>query len=355
MLYCKNWEEKKKRYLQFWARENHDLPLLDIHVMKEQPDEQPVSNHASLRERWMDTDYVIKFANWKMRNTLYLGDSFPAFNPDLGPDFFATAYGAGIEFGEDTSWAIPNYTDDDVENYDGMIQDMENEYYQKMEEITRAAVEDGKDKYLVGITDLHPGADGLVSLRGPQELCYDIYDNPEFIEKGVIDMYPGFVKIYDHLYRITNKYQKGSTCWMPIWHPGRWYVVGCDFSAMVSSEVYEEMLVKEIEMEINGLDASIYHLDGPDALRHLDRILKIEKLKGVQWVYGAGQPTASHWIDVIKKIQKAGKCVVINVTADELEFMLKEVEPEGILYLVTDIKSEEHARSLMEIAERMRR
>ncbi len=68
----------------------------------------------------------------------------------------------------------------------------QNEYYKKMLEITQAAVEDGKGKYLVGVTDIHPGLDGLVSMRGPQELCMDTLDQPEFIQKGAIDLFPVF-------------------------------------------------------------------------------------------------------------------------------------------------------------------
>lgn len=337
--------------------ENHDRPLLNISVLKENCEDAPVSSHCTLKERWMDTEYILQQANWKMRNTLYLGEAFPALNPDLGPDYFATAYGAEIEFGENTSWAKPFYTDDEVENYSGLIYDTENQYYKKMDEITKAAVEDGKGKYLVGVTDLHPGGDALVSIRGPQELCYDVLDYPEFVQKGVLDMLPGFLQTYKHLHNLTTKYQEGSTCWMPIWHPGRWYVVSCDFSCMVSPEVYNELIAREIEMETEALDASIYHLDGPDALRHLDRILQMPKLNGVQWVYGAGQPTASQWVDVIKKIQAAGKCVYIDVAADELEFMLKnkEIRPEGVLYSVTGVRSEEEAKRLMDMAEKLKR
>lgn len=61
-----------------------------------------------------------------------------------------------------------------------------------MEEMTKAAVEDGKGKYFVGVTDLHPGADALVSLRGPQKLCFDVYDNLDFIKQGVLELLPGF-------------------------------------------------------------------------------------------------------------------------------------------------------------------
>lgn len=138
---------------------------------------------------------------------------------------------------------------------------------------------------------------------------------------------------------------------MNIWHPQRWYPVSCDFSCMISKDMYEELIVDEIEKETEYLDGSIYHLDGPGALKHLDRILKMPSLGGVQWVYGAGQPTASHWIPVIKKIQTAGKCVHIEVEPQELEIMLKEVEPEGVMYHIT-AKSEYEAKELMKLAEK---
>ncbi|MBS6195062.1 MAG: trimethylamine corrinoid protein 2 [Clostridiales bacterium] len=351
MLYCKDWEKKKEKFMEFWNRENHDRPLLFITAPKDDMEPAPVSNHGTLKERWMDTEFVLEMANWRMQNTAYFGEAFPALNPDLGPDFFAACYGTELNFGENTSWSIPWMSDGDVEVCKGFQVNQENEYYKKMLEITKAAVEDGKGKYLVGITDLHPGGDGLVSMRGPQNLCYDTLDYPEFIKEGVMHLLPGFQKIYDELYELTTKYQEGSTCWMGLWYPGKWYPVSCDFSCMVSKDMYEELLAEEIEKETEWLDASMYHLDGPDALKHLDRILQMPHLNGVQWVYGAGNPTASHWIPEIKKIQAAGKCVQINVVPEELETMLKELPPEGLMYMI-EAESERQARELMELVQK---
>lgn len=350
MKYCKDWEKIEKRFMEFWARENHDRPLLFITAPKSEQEPAPISSHLSLKERWMDTEYVLAQADWRMRNTCYMGEAFPSLNPDLGPDYFAACYGTQLDFGETTSWSVPWMSDEDVEAFRGFQMDLTNEYYKKMLELTKAAVEDGKDKYLVGITDLHPGGDALVSMRGPQNLCFDTLDYPEFLQAGVMDLLPGFQKIYEELYSLTTKYQKGSTCWMGIWHPGRWYPVSCDFSCMISEDMFEELLIEEIEKEILYLDASMYHLDGPDALKHLDRLLQIPSLNGIQWVYGAGNPTASHWIPEIKKIQAAKKCVQINVVPQELETMLRELPPEGLMYII-EAESEEQAGSLLKMAE----
>lgn len=354
MEFCENWESIKKRYIDFWNRENHDLPLMSITAPKNDMEEPLISNHTSLRERWMDTEFQINKANWTFRNTVYLAEAFPAFNPDLGPDFFSTAFGTQITFAEHTSWSEHFLTDTMIEEYEGLTVDLCNEYYKKMDELTQAGVEDGKDRYLVGITDIHPGADGLMSLRGSQDMCFDTMTYPDFMKKIVMDMFPIYKKLYEKLYNLTTKYQEGSTCWMPLWHPGRWYPPCCDFSIMISNDMYRDLFLEEIVEEIKFLDASCYHLDGPGALRHLDTLLEIPQLNGIQWVYGAGQPTASHWLDVIRKIQKAGKCVQIDVRPHELEYMLQELSPEGLHYSIR-CENEDEAKALVKLADQYRK
>ena len=54
-----------------------------------------------------------------------------------------------------------------------------------------------------------------------------------------------------------------------------------------------------------------YHLDGPGELPHLDALLSIPELKGVQWIPGAGQPDYTHWPEVYRKIRAAGKLIQI--------------------------------------------
>lgn len=140
---------------------------------------------------------------------------------------------------------------------------------------------------------------------------------------------------------------------MGIWHPEkRWYVVGSDFSCMVSPADYEKYIVPGIEMEMDFLEASMYHLDGPGALRHLDRILQFEKLGGVQWVYGAGQPSARHWIDVLQKIQAAGKCIQVTCTPEDVVPICQALKPEGVHLILTDCPDVDTAKALLRAAER---
>ena len=76
--------------------------------------------------------------------------------------------------------------------------------------------------------------------------------------------------------------------WVNLWFPGKGYPVQNDFTCLISASMYGEFFLEELVNEINYLDYSIYHLDGPDALKHLDMILEIPRLNAVQWVPGAG-------------------------------------------------------------------
>ena len=50
---------------------------------------------------------------------------------------------------------------------------------------------------------------------------------------------------------------------------------------------------------------SIYHLDGPGEIPHLDMLLDIPRLNGIQWVAGAGKAALTDpcWFDMYKKMQ----------------------------------------------------
>ncbi|NLO37203.1 MAG: trimethylamine corrinoid protein 2 [Clostridiaceae bacterium] len=341
MRYKENWPSVQARYREYWARENHDRPLLAITAPKDGPQAgKPAAiSHATLKERWFDTDDLLEQVNSRFQNTYLGAEALPVYSPNLGPDVFAAFYGVELAYGEDTSWS--RYREIDFDVYADLVLDTDNAYYRKIAEMTRAAAQDGRDKYLVGVTDIHPGADALVSLRGPEQLCLDTIERPEAVKRAVMGLFEGFKTVFDNLARITTRYQAGTTNWMGVWHPARWYVTSCDFAALISNAMFNELVLEELLAELDFLDASIFHLDGPDALRHLDTLLSIDNLKGIQWVYGAGKPTAAHWIGVLQRIQKAGKMIHVHIVPEDLDCLLENLAPEGVLYALQAASQEE--------------
>lgn len=330
MNLLKDWPRVRERYLETWALENHDRPLVRVSAPKNAGtgSAKPAPRPASPEEAWLDFDRVIADTRGHCENTHFAGESYPLFCPNLGPDIFGAILGCDITFGESTSWCdhpvkdwahfTPEYNPDNI-------------WLKRIVELTERAVDDARGDYLVGITDIHAGMDGLVSLRGPAELCMDLYDCPELIRPLPMRLFEVFTRFYNELEAITSRNQEGTSNWMGVWHPGRWYVTSCDFNCLVSNEVFREYVLPELEVQTDFLDANIYHLDGPGALIQLDDILALERVNGVQWVPGAGEKPMREWAGVLTKCQAAGKMLHLSCEPEDLPALSEFLKPEGVI------------------------
>ena len=320
----------KNRWLSFWNRENEDRPLISIGVKKDNAILPPAPvAPATTEEIWLDTEYQVRNVRRGIKSCLYMGEAFPSYSPNLGPDFMGAMCGCDLKFSPYTSWAEPCM--DEYETYPDIRFDENNKWWKKMCELTKAAVEESNGDYLIGITDLHPGADTIVSLRGAQNAAMDLYLEPDEFKKRIWEVYDVFREVTERLNGIISSKQSGSTNWMSVYHPEKlWYVTSCDFSYMISNEHFKEFILPELLAEIDWLPATIYHLDGVGSLSHLDTLLSINKLNGVQWVPGNGKAPPREWPEVLKKIQNAGKCVELSCSPEDIIPLCEILDPRGV-------------------------
>lgn len=118
--------------------------------------------------------------------------------------------------------------------------------------------------------------------------------------------------------RIIQPAHPGYTSWTPIYSETPSYMLQCDFSYMISTDMFDEFVKPELAATCKKLANPFYHLDGVGQLKHLDSLLEIPELKGVQWVLGAGQPGVSEWPEVYRKIRDAGKLIQFFTCMDPL-------------------------------------
>lgn len=341
-----DWEQRLARQDAFWARELIDRPVLVMHMGQPNPDYPwpAAKTYASMRERWMDTERIVETMLAMVMNTAYLGDALPSVNPNLGPEIFSAFMGCELEFSEGTSWAIPNLHDwADV----GKIAfSTDNLYWRKLNEITDALLEVGKGKFYTGLTDLHPGGDAIAAFRDPLEMNVDMIESLDAVKALLEVVNATYVQVYDHFYDKLTAAGQAITCWPGIVSSKKWYVPSNDFSCMISKAMFDEVFLPGIAAECRHMEANIYHLDGPNALQHLDSLLSIPELNAIQWVYGAGNGRASDWMPVYKKCQAAGKGLQIGLEIDEFDLFMQELRPEG-LWLSTGVRDREEAEALL--------
>jgi len=339
-------EMRLKRQDAWWDCDIVDHIPVMMHISSGKNKPIPKKEHTSHFERSYDTEYLIDCAKVHVENTLFLGDSIPHAYVNLGPEVFSGFFGTEIEYGPDTSWSIPNLLDwNDV---DKIRFDENNFYYKKMDAMMQDFMNAADGMYFTGITDIHPGGDAIAAFRDPAELNIDMIENIDEVKKLLHYVTDCFIKYYDHSASMLEKHSQAISAWCGIVSTRRWYVPSNDFSCMVSPSMFDDVFLPELERECKSLEASIYHLDGPGALKHLDSLLSIKELCAIQWVYTAdGIQRASDWIDVYKKVQKAGKGVQIYIDISELDFMMRELSPQGVWLGVGGIDTKEDADAVI--------
>ena len=109
-----------------------------------------------------DTDLAIA----EMERTDYVGDSFPLFWPNVGPEISATPFGCELTFTETTSWSKPViHADRDWAGLATRLPNFDNLYWQTVERMTDYALARCENRYVVGLSDLHGNYDILAALR----------------------------------------------------------------------------------------------------------------------------------------------------------------------------------------------
>jgi len=117
---------------------------------------------------------------------------------------------------------------------------------------------------------------------------------------------------------------------------------------MISAGMFTTSFLPSLLRQTSWVERTIYHLDGAGAIRHLDALLAIEKLTGIQWVPGAGAAPMRTWAPLLKRIQDAGKRLVIACQAEELEELVAALQPRG-LCLSTSTRTPEEAEALVRL------
>jgi hypothetical protein len=342
-----DYEKTKARMDAFWQREVIDRPVTVFTVPK-LPEQQvpiPASHHPDLASRWMDIQYQVERTLANMRNTEFLGDSLPIAFPNIGPEILSSFYGCPLHFGEDTSWSDPIL--EDWSQADNIILDWNHPNLKWLHEMTDAFLEAGKDKYITGMADWHPGGDAIAAFRDPQRLAVDMIENLDAVKKLLTRIEPDYFQVYDVFYHKLKAAGQPITSWTPLVSDGRYYIPSNDFSIMISKAMYDEVFLPGIRRECQFLDHSIYHLDGPGALRHLDSILSIPELDALQWVFGAGNEGFERWVWVYQKVQAAGKGIQVICTFNEIDAIMQALSPRGMFLFIADVPNREAGLAML--------
>ncbi len=305
-------------------------PVTFLYLWKGGGKEIPAKTHGSRREFSLDAEYHLDCFEAGLDNWAFIGDTMPCFKHELGSDQMAALFGGQLKFNEASSWS--EHFLYDIRDVLPMHPNLACDEWQTLRRSLDYSVASSQGRWLTGMNLCDTSADLLVALRGPEQLCYDLCDDPQGVHLAVEHVASFFPMLYDDL-RARIAVSALPTSIEGEVRFGRVYRPGCDFLCMVSSEMAAQTFFPALWQQLDWLEHSYFHVDSIGWLKHLDLLLTHPKLGGIQWVYGVNNGPASRWIDVYQRIQTAGKAMEVLPydVADALEVM-RHLRPEGVWF-----------------------
>jgi hypothetical protein len=324
-----DWQRIEEDYTAWWAGEL-DRPLLYA------GDCGPtLSRMGGIMANWpeMSDDELVDTV-WRIAcEHRYRGDSFPTLFINYGPGVAAVFTGASLHAVPGTVW----YEPPEKHELDGLTirLDRDNPWWQRIYHQTALLSERLGDRMAISFTDIGGNLDILASLRTTESLLLDLAMEPSTVKRLTEEITDMWLEVYDALDAVIRPHCRGTVPWGKTWGKGRGYMLQSDFAYMISPEMFAEYVVPDLTKCCDAMDHGFYHLDGVGQLPHLDHLLGIESLRGIQWIPGAGKPNAAVWDDVIGPILEGGKLVQAAGTPDEVLAAIKRHGGKGIQFMLS--------------------
>ena len=380
--YKVNMEAAKEKFRNYWAHKNTGRPLMC--VIARRPEVEQYSDGTPVEGGYLDQICQGKYYNmpeelkWKDMDDKYqdpqrivdryryfcqthafLGESFPNLNIDFGPGSLASYLGSEIGFKEDTVWF--NKCLDSWDGVPKLTFDPENKWFKKHLQLAKDCQALAGDDFYVDMPDLMENIDVLASLRGAQDILFDLLDEPEMIGERIQEVTDIYYEYYDRFYDVIKDEEGGNAYTVfQIWGPGRTVKLQCDFSAMMSPEDFRKYIQPSLRSQSENVDHVLYHLDGPAAIKHMGALMEIEGIDALQWTSGDAGPdgTLPDWDVIYDKAIAAGKSIWVKVYSGEFEDWIRNVDRivnkygSHSLFLLFPEMSMEQAVYLLDYAEK---
>jgi hypothetical protein len=359
-MWKSNWDETRQHFTDWWNHEGLVVGMWGAPPIDGPPHEQVAApdRARSIRDHFTDGARRALLHHYALSTASFPADTLPLSETDIGPGSLALVLGSEPGFSPATVWFEPClHQCADPESLPPFVFDASNPWWKVTETTLRECARLGSGKYLVGCPDLCENIDILAALRDPQTLLFDMIERPEWVGQKVAEINRVWFDVYQRVYDII-KLEDGSSTFgaFRLWGPGKTAKVQCDASAMFSPEMFHRFVVPSLTEQCAWLDHSMYHLDGTQAIGHLDALLGIDALDAIEWTPQAGIENGGHprWFPLYKRILDAGKSVqVVGVHKDELRRLLDAIGGKGV-YAMTSFSNVAEAEQVLSIVAQYR-
>lgn len=328
-----DWARHRRDWSAWWA---HDLARPLVMAQRTRPAAGP-------RPPWWDGRQLggvppevpaadIAEQAWDdLCRTDWFGDAWPKFWLNFGPGAAAAFLGGRLEATGLTTWFHPGrWHGAALADIDPQY-DAQEAWWRRVQDLARACLDRFAGRACVGHTDIGGGLDIAASLRDTQTLLMDCLDDPAAVDALCARITRQWLRYFHEQTALIAPAGRGTTPWAAIWSPQRCYMLQCDFSYMISPKQFARWVVPDLAACCAAMEHGFYHLDGKGELPHLDHLLEVPGLRGVQWIPGDGNPPSGDpcWWPVLRRIRAAGRLVQLYMPGEVALRLAREVPLTG--------------------------
>ena len=354
LMYKEDWERVAETYEAWWEGELN-RPILQLTCLH--PGVNILDYYLTMSWAFMihTPEEALNRLFECFSKTDFMAEAYPNVFINIGPGALSAFLGADLKFNPKagTVWFIGDSSIDELLDVELKP---ENRWWRYVLDCSRYASEMCRGKAIVAFTDLLDVATSLAQLRGgPVNLIRDIYTKPSTVKEALENLHKVWFECFMKLSEAINTALYGYSNWASIWSRRRSFILQCDFITYLSPRLFDEFIYPLILEECRFFERSFWHLDGPGELPHLDKLLRIDELDGIQWVPGAGNPGLGEdcWVPLYRKIIEAGKLLQLpGVPADRVIPILERIPGKSVLIQTSTLNHGEAERLLSKLNEK---
>jgi 5-methyltetrahydrofolate--homocysteine methyltransferase len=338
-------ERVKEAHRAWWAG-TLGRPLVQVRLQTEDPWPDGVPSYRPFTASYspaLEADSIVLSWRAHLEDQVFLGDGFPHIWPNFGPGVAAAFLGARLEADEHTVWFHPEQP---VEiGALSFAYDPDNRWLTRVRDIVRTADAQLDPCVTIGHTDLGGAMDILSTFRPGTGLPLDLIDAPDRVdtlEGELLELWWSYYREF----AACGAARRGYSCWTPLLSETPYYMLQSDFSYMIGPDMFGKFVRPRLVESCVRLENAFYHLDGVGQLPHLDPLLSIERLRGVQWIPGDGHPPFFAWPEVYARILAAGKRSQVFGDLDTLRAFADRIDGFEKIAFVLEIPASEEREAL---------
>jgi 5-methyltetrahydrofolate--homocysteine methyltransferase len=307
----KQWDQVIGSYRKWWKGEL-GRPILPIIIKGADPcrpmPNVPLLHFSNCADLSISPEAIIDRVDYELSTYEFYGDSFPyAKMSHFGPGVMAAFLGAKLESSKETVWF---HSEKQIPISDlHFAYDENNIWLKRIKDIYRAGMKKWGGCVCMGMTDIGGGMDILASFLGTEGLLLEVIDNPKEVKRLCTEITELWIKYFWEFNDILRG-QRAFSDWSAQLNEKPTYMLQCDFSYMISTDMFKEFVHDDLVGISSVLDKAFYHLDGVGEIIHLDELLSNETIKGIQWIPGAGEPETRDWSELYAKISASGRKIM---------------------------------------------